>query len=1816
MWGNTPEERAEGEEIQNLSNKVNPVASFASGMLGKIPSLISGAAQAATKAAQGIVNAGNSEWITDNQKEAATEALANAENEIVNARENANIQSENMRRQNPVANVAGNLAGTALQYNAVNSALEGTKTADALTSVLGERGANLALGEAADIALDTLPTEVENYQNGMRGADLAKDTAANLALNAAINTGTEFIPGLVKNLFTNRNTAQAAGNVIEDAAKSAPVENVAKTMPEIPSIRNVDPVTLARNNADVEEAAYRQQMEAAEAMENLSKQIPDAEREPIREAIKETPTEAPNLGKYEGKALEDINSLEMAKDARNEVNNRIKGMDNILSRIDNATTREEVENILSEGRKLTEDTDNILKKSATTRMLGEYDLDEETKALAEALNGRKIYVSPEMKAELSTNKLKDISDQLYFKSNEGRYKPNLYGNAGKGAPLDTQFAEIDEATGHALSNYMRNNGLDPEVPENQLKGLVEYANSLKASKDSRKVANYTGGLLSEYGEELEKRAADKLTSFGNIEKEVNTKVNPFDRMIDARNSGTLDNAYKQSLDELEAREKEIISAAQKYNNPEVAKMVKEETRIARKSWNNLYDVNNPIDVNTVKAHQTALDNLENYMKNNPDTGIKQLNKVETPKQEIPDIKSNELNLNLQFFSDKAKKLEQEINGMEEGEEKNRLKKALSDFWSRFTGAKSKEEAEEAWNELSKTRTNTMAKGGDYTDYELENVFPEADARYLREAETIPYDAAKAQIEKNPKAMLKRYTQKFKSDKDARHALGNAQDINGMHIMMQDITKKARATEDMAKRNELYAQARQISRNLYKANRELGRGVQANAKFSRTPERVIQNAQGFADNLVEKALEKNPNLEKGIKEVSDQINNFLKDMDTSAMNREQVEDMVRRAIISNKRVSKRIGKGDIQKITDAIMNEKQYVDVQKQLEFLSTGFGDIDANTIDKVQGIFEEAQKLNLNSKKRMNMENEAYKLLASKIAPNGGSFRDKFDAWRYLSMLGNPTTHIKNITGNVLFGKGMVSAKNSIGAMIEEAADRVSKAAGKGGIERTKALLSPKDAGLVKAAGEDGLENAFRELSGSKYFDAAREIDNSISAFSNKSVIGRFLNKASEINSGALEAADEKAMMDKYKTSLAGFLKANGADESIFKATDPKSVQLLESGRAYAINQAKEAAFHQDNATADFLSQFTKDLRNSDSGVARALGLGADVVVPFKKTPANILKSAFEYSPMETLTCIKDVSKLNKGIITPAEFIDDISKAATGWGAFGLGALLAHEGILKVGSDKSGEEESFDKQTGRQSVAIKVGDRYVAVQELIPSAAPLIFGGTIYETIANKKGGENALDTVVAGMGAIANGVIDMSMLSGIVDTINSVRGAESNKDVITNLAINVGGNLASQLLPTLGRKTNVTLDDTKRSTYSDKAGATKKIDQEVKYLQTKIPGLQQAGEAMKGSNVPALKKAGERLALEPNIDVKGQEQTSPGFAGFNNLAGRAAGNFISPVNITKDTSTKYDDERRRLEKATGESKVLPYISTKEAKVGDKQLNPSEWTEYRKSRGQLREKLAEGIIDSAGYKNLSDADKAALLVEADKFSKEYSQSKYGKELSSSTKKLAEVYEKEGVKGFVDSVQLQNALSDAPDSKQETKLATVRDMSPEDQKRLLPKAITTKEEQRRWKSANGDVDKYWQSYDAYRKEELEKENRKKTEQYKKEAAQKKQLEAAHINAEQGAKIQEELTSYGVKDNTESVVAYTHAKQTIPSLSAREYAGYVDKMSRGDGQISQSDVIKYANQNHLSSSEMDKYWKAFTNTKKIPKLSKKGNWYYR
>lgn len=932
--------------------------------------------------------------------------------------------------------------------------------------------------------------------------------------------------------------------------------------------------------------------------------------------------------------------------------------------------------------------------------------------------------------------------------------------------------------------------------------------------------------------------------------------------------------------------------------------------------------------------------------------------------------------------------------------------------------------------ISKVRLNSLENSGIATDQELIHNYGKKFFEYVPETEKETMKIANDRVTQDADKWYKKYT-----SEEITKNLNNGEDTDTMMQLFTKYNNDARAAKesgDTVAANNLRSKALNVAVSMRKLATSAGQEIEAFKKYVHTSSGAIQKSYDIMLGNSDKFMKDNPKAAAGIDDLAKKLSDILKsknaenvmsngtDTEKNALRADLNESLDNMLKESNEQTRKAL-KGLSQDAMNDILSSHQENEIARTLDFwASNGSIGIKDDTMDKVVELFDEAEKYNFNSKERVQIEDHAYSLLANDLA-NGKSFKDKFDAWRYFSMLANPVTHIKNITGNILFGNTTVSTKNNIAALLESSADRVNRIFGGNGISRTKSILTPADSDLIKACENDAYENAYRELSGNKYYNVGSSIEKSIPTWSNQSAIGRLLNKATDLNTNLLNKEDENAVISKYRTSLAGYLKANGYTKDILTSTNDESKAILDDARAYAIQQAKEAAFHQDSEFSNELSGFTNRLRNSEKLSNRIVGTAADVVVPFKKTPINILKSSIAYSPAEILKVASDIPKLYKGTIKASDFIDDISKTATGSTGLLVGAILAHEGILSSGYTESDKAQKFDKTTGRGQTAIHIGNKSLSINELSPFASPMIYGAVVYETLANKNGSNSALDTIVNGLTATANSITDMTMLSGIADTLSSVRYADADSNIFKSIGMSVTGNLASQFIPTIGGRIEKSIDDTARSSYSDRTGVMKSIEQQGNYLMTKIPGLQSLGNNMSKSDNPTENYLGNSMKMQPSIDAWGREKKNVG----GSTLGRFAYNLLMPLQYSQDTSDSTDNALRAIYKKTDDDSVFPYTSSSESsvKVGDKEvkMSPVQWTQYQKQKGKLSKELVSQFVSGQDYKNLKDADKLEIINNIYRYSRDYNQSDIlGKEMSSTNQKLSDIYKAKGAKGITD----------------------------------------------------------------------------------------------------------------------------------------------------------------------------------------------------
>ena len=285
----------------------------------------------------------------------------------------------------------------------------------------------------------------------------------------------------------------------------------------------------------------------------------------------------------------------------------------------------------------------------------------------------------------------------------------------------------------------------------------------------------------------------------------------------------------------------------------------------------------------------------------------------------------------------------------------------------------------------------------------------------------------------------------------------------------------------------------------------------------------------------------------------------------------------------------------------------------------------------------------------------------------------EKVDSWRYFSMLANARTHIRNMVGNVAMGK-MQSAKDKLAGGIEDVVSKFNPE-----MERTKTLrrADKKTKEFAKNDFKNADVQSMLELNENKYKPQSR-LQNARRTFKSdvmENTLGRLFN----LNDNLLEAEDGLGLKAGYQKALADYITANKID--VDNITDAQ----LNKARNYAIQQAKEATFHQANAIASAVTQF----QNKNNLTKFAI----DALLPFKKTPMNVAKAGMEYSPLQIAkSATIDVVNLRKGNISINQYIDNLSKGMTGTGIALAGYALAKAGILKASGGDDKDKEKYDE--------------------------------------------------------------------------------------------------------------------------------------------------------------------------------------------------------------------------------------------------------------------------------------------------------------------------------------------------------------------------------------------------------------------------------------------------------------------------------------------------------------------------------------------
>lgn len=642
-------------------------------------------------------------------------------------------------------------------------------------------------------------------------------------------------------------------------------------------------------------------------------------------------------------------------------------------------------------------------------------------------------------------------------------------------------------------------------------------------------------------------------------------------------------------------------------------------------------------------------------------------------------------------------------------------------------------------------------------------------------------------------------------------------------------------------------------------------------------------------------------------------------------------------------------------------EGRVVSLQQSIENLNASLGKYAKQKVKLNEELVQQwVTALNNGQEKAATLaEKNIYHDIAAQVP---STFMEKWGAWRYLCMLGNPKTIIRNLGGNVAMMPAK-ALKDKVGALLELTLDKS---------ERTKYL------GILSASEEGrALKTyALREFENTDL----KDVITGAGKYDDSNVGGKISEAIRDAHSelpgvfGKAQDAVDFLMNNEYFGDL-GFLKhhytvsfaeammARGYTVADIEQGNIPAAQL-DSIRAYAINQAQKATYRDINA----FSKLVRNIRFRGESTGAAFGnLVIEGVLPFKATPANVLVRAAEYGPLGIVKAIGEWAqnraiqiaqsgiesgKLNgtiarslagKEMTSGVQIIEDLSSGLSGMALFGLGVLLKNLGVVY------GDADDDDDRTGVQARSLNIGGVSISLDWLSPAAVPFFTGVSVADAWNDPH--KSAIDAVADSVGAMFQPLLELSMLSSVqelLDTMNYGDGA-SAENIIYGVFVQPFFSYLAQGIPTLSAQLARTLEPNSQYTYTGDLGGSmaKRLVKSLAGIAKKIPFV--------------------NWRQYDYVDAWGRTESN------GRWDERIFNNFFNPAYVSDIEITDADEEIARLEAVTGEE------------VGRKSSKCNRFFEENFGRGTPGEAFSGAIIDQVNnliYNALRDRAEIKTLRE------------------------------------------------------------------------------------------------------------------------------------------------------------------------------------------------------------------------------------------
>jgi hypothetical protein len=569
---------------------------------------------------------------------------------------------------------------------------------------------------------------------------------------------------------------------------------------------------------------------------------------------------------------------------------------------------------------------------------------------------------------------------------------------------------------------------------------------------------------------------------------------------------------------------------------------------------------------------------------------------------------------------------------------------------------------------------------------------------------------------------------------------------------------------------------------------------------------------------------------------------------------------------------------------------------------------------------------------------NRAYEASANIHAATLG---EKYITLLKTNMLANVKTNVRNVQSNLLFAP-MEAISQYVGAAMDVAVSKIRKS------DRTVSAITPKDAFTYARNFFDEAVNTYKDYMVDKVDTSKTQIERNL--HTKRTFQNPVLEAYKNITSFALALGDRPFWAAKFHMSIYQQQRLNGSTDVTQDMIDT------------AVAEANYAVYQEDNRVATAINALKTHMGGA--------GVLVDWIIPFTRTPTNIAKRMFEYSPANIVKALgwDLIHEGKNGTFDQKKFVMDMARGITGTGMMLIGAALRHGGLLKPGDDKEPDYDLIytERAAGAQpDNTIKVGDRSYTISSVQPFSTPLLLGASLYDTFKTDTSFWSSLIN-----GAVQSG--DTLLEATFLQNLAALFSGESDS-ITENIASGITSSALSQMVPSLLRQTANALDPNMRDTNDTSAnpltrGVMKKLK---KNLISYIPGW--------------------RNMLPLQVEITGEPVKS--------ISG-IFDNYINPLYVTTDKNDAAIDELLRLAYvAQAEDRSLSFLPSDKlygAKNtitnGARPLTDAEKEVYKTRKGKLLfdggQTLSESgasvtmpglraLINSDAYKKMTDEQKA-----------------------------------------------------------------------------------------------------------------------------------------------------------------------------------------------------------------------------------------------